>query len=279
MSCAKVFMKTWVILTQLFLIALGSFIIYSSHHFHDTIDINNFNTPLLTIGSVFIVCAALLLFATFCADSLLLCGILIWFFSLVMFLLFSAETLTTITTGAFYSVVKNVNAGSYDNTPYQSGMSISDKFGYDINVAMFTTWNSCCTKQYNTTIEIPVANNDIIKRFLHYKVTNDIMEIPVKLQDVCSKLEETYTDNNWNFGCGDNFGIFRDNFISNIVARTLLDITIVAGIAAVLSLITTIFSCSLACNRKDDYETINDNRLPLIQPAVGTRPAAVIVTN
>jgi hypothetical protein len=145
---------------------------------------------------------------------------------------------------------------------------------FDVNYTMNKTWTACCTHNYNVTMEfdMPPHPKDG-KMHPHPKDhQSDWLQVDVDeatnkliahadLEKVCSGLEKLYADRKTDFNCVD-YSSFRSTFVHDLLNPFLITITSPALVCAIMSLITMIFSCKLACAAKSSQpDNTNYNNL------------------
>lgn len=250
MACSKGCMKTWVVLSQLALLGLGALIIYFGHYLNNYI-VASVQTPFLTVGSVFIASSLVLLLSTIFAERCIISRLLVCVFGLVLVVLMISEF--AIGGAGVYGIV-NADNLAHGNIPTRGPLA-------DIDYTLNSTWTACCTHNYNITLEYDMPPHPKDGKAPHSHNADhhspdwlqvDVDEANNKLvahadvEEICQGLERLYADIKTDFNCVD-YSQFRSTFMLDIVNKWLIIIQAVAFVAAIMSLVTVIFSCKLAC--------------------------------
>lgn len=276
MAFSKGCMKTWVVLSQLVLLGLGALIIFYGHYINSYI-VASVQSPFVTVGSVFIASSVVLLLSTLFAERCIINRILVAVFGLVLLALMLSEF--AIGGASIYGAVTSKDLAS-GNFPNHGPL-------YDINYGMNGTWTACCTHNYNITLEFDMPPHPKDGKMPHppKKPQSDWLQVDVDeandkliahadVEEICSGLERLYADRKLDFNCVD-YSDFRSTFVKHFVLPTLIPLASVALLAAVMSLITMIFSCKLACasNTRGEADNSSYNLY-----SSGAAPAPVVYT-
>ncbi len=235
--------------SSIVLLGLGALIIFYGHYINSYI-VASVQTPFLTVGSVFIASSVVLLLSTLFAERCIISRILVAVFGLVLLGLMLSEF--AIGGASIFGAVKSKDFAS-GNFPNHGVL-------FDANYAMNNTWTACCTHNYNITLEFdmpPHPKDGKMPPHPHMKPHSDWLQVDVDeandkliahadVEEICSGLDRLYADRELEFNCVD-YSDFRSTFVKELVLPTLIPLASVALVAAVMSLITMIFSCKLAC--------------------------------